>query len=58
MKDAGTCGVVWRNHRQTPLQLNAASYPENLGAKNFKADAANLKWVTDITYGPTKQRLR
>ena len=55
MKDAGICGVVRRKHRQTPLDVHAASYPENLLARNFKAEAANRKWVTDITYIPTDQ---
>ena len=50
MKDAGICGVVRRKHRQTPLDTNAASYPDNLLARYFSAEAANLKWVTDITY--------
>ena len=55
MKDAGICGVVRRKHRQTPLDTNAASYPKNLIARDFSAEAANLKWVTDITYIPTDQ---
>ena len=50
MKDAGIYGVVRRKHRQTPLDTNAASYPDNLLARCFSAEAANLKWVTDITY--------
>lgn len=29
--------------------------PENLLARNVKADAANLKWLTDIKYVPTEQ---
>ena len=55
MKDAGIYGVVRRKHRQTPLDTNAASYPCNLLARCFSAEAANLKWVTDITYIPTEQ---
>ena len=55
MKETGICGVVRRKHRQTPLNTDAASYPEILLARNFKAVAANLKWVTDITYVPTEQ---
>ena len=56
MKDAGICGVVRRTHRQTPQDTHAASYAENPLTRNFKAEAANLKWVTDITYIPTEQR--
>ncbi len=41
MKDAGVCGVVRRKHQQTPLDIGVASYPENLLARNFKADAIN-----------------
>ena len=55
MKETGICGVVRRKHGQIPLDTHAASYPENLLARNFKADAASLKWVTDITYVPTEQ---
>lgn len=55
MKDAGICGVVRRKHRQTPLDTHAASYADNLLARNFKVDAENLRWVTDITYVPTVQ---
>ena len=55
MKDAGIYGVVRRKHRQTPLDTNAASYPDNLLARDFSAESANLKWVTDITYIPTEQ---
>jgi transposase InsO family protein len=56
MKDAGICGVVRRTLRQTPLDTHAASYAENPLTRNFKAEAANLKWETDITYIPTEQR--
>jgi len=55
MKDAGICGVVRRKHRQTPLDTNATSYPDNLLARDFSAEAANLNWVTDITYIPTER---
>jgi putative transposase len=55
MKDAGIYGVVRRKHRQTPLDTNAASYPDNLLARDFSAEAANLKWVTDFRYIPTEQ---
>ena len=43
MNVAGICGVVRRKHRQTLLDVQGASYPENLLARNFKADAANRK---------------
>ena len=55
MEDAGICGVVRRKHRQTPLDTNAASNPDNLLARDFSAEAANLNWVTDITYIPTER---
>ena len=55
MKDAGICGVVRSKHCQSPLDTNAVSYPDNLFARDFSAEAANLKWVTDFRYIPTEQ---
>jgi transposase InsO family protein len=55
MKEAGICGVIRRKRQPTPLDTHAASYPENLLDRDFKAESANLKWVTDITYIPTGQ---
>ena len=54
MKNAGICGVVQRKHRQAPLDINAAIYPENLLARDFAVEAIILKRATDITYIPTE----
>ena len=50
----GLTGAVRPKHHPSPLSLHAARYPENHLGRYFSTEAANLKWVTDISDGLTE----
>jgi putative transposase len=54
MRKAGISSVVRRHRKYKQCRQELHKYP-NLLNRNFKADRANEKWVTDITYIHTRQ---
>ena len=54
MRKAGISSVIRRNRKYKHCSAEHHKYP-NLLNRDFKADRANEKWVTDITYIHTRQ---
>lgn len=49
MREEGLCAVSRKRQRYSSYQGEVSPAPENLIERNFHADKANEKWLTDIT---------
>jgi transposase InsO family protein len=55
MKQEGIRSRTVRKYKQTTNSKHSMPVHENLLGQDFSADAPNQKWVTDITYIPTRE---
>jgi len=55
MKQEGIRSRTVRKYKQTTNSKHSMPVHENLLGQDFSADAPNRKWVTDITYIPTRE---
>src|SRR5699024_170810 len=54
MQDMGLKARIRRTHRHGHAQPSTERVAENLLAQNFRADAPNQKWVTDVSFIPVR----